>query len=111
MSISKEHVVVDVVDEKLAHAKGLGADAAVNAAKVDAAEAIRDITGGGAQVSVEALGIAATTNASVECHWFFCITLKHRSIRVLIATTIRATFSHNICREGISFSLKSIIKC
>ncbi|QXT40286.1 zinc-dependent alcohol dehydrogenase family protein [Gymnodinialimonas ceratoperidinii] len=60
-------VVVDIVDEKLEHAKAHGADATVNAAKVNAAEAIRDITGGGAQVSVEALGIAATTNASVEC--------------------------------------------
>lgn len=60
-------VVVDIVDEKLAHAKSLGADAAVNAAKTDAAEAIRDITGGGAQVSIEALGIETTTNASVNC--------------------------------------------
>jgi len=60
-------VVVDIVDEKLEHAKAHGADATVNAAKVNAAEAIRDITGGGAQVSIEALGIAATTNASLEC--------------------------------------------
>ena len=60
-------VVVDVVDEKLEHAKSLGADAAVNAAQGNTAEAIRDITGGGAQVSIEALGIAQTTNASVEC--------------------------------------------
>lgn len=60
-------IVVDIVEEKLEHAKQLGADAAVNAAKVDAAEAIREITGGGAQVSLEALGIEKTTNASVEC--------------------------------------------
>ena len=60
-------VVVDVVDEKLAHAKGLGADATVNAATGDAADAIKDITGGGAHVSIEALGIAATTNASIDC--------------------------------------------
>lgn len=60
-------VAVDVVDEKLDHAKQHGADAVVNAAKEDAAEAIRDITGGGAQVSIEALGIEATTNASLEC--------------------------------------------
>ena len=60
-------VVVDIVDEKLAHAKEHGADATVNAAKTNAAEAIRDLTGGGAQVSIEALGIEATTNASVEC--------------------------------------------
>lgn len=60
-------VVVDIVDEKLDHALSLGADAAVNASNGAVAEAIRDITGGGAQVSIEALGIAATTNASVEC--------------------------------------------
>ena len=60
-------VVVDVVDEKLEHAKSLGADAAVNATDGNVAEAIHEITGGGAQVSIEALGIAQTTNASVEC--------------------------------------------
>lgn len=60
-------VVVDVVDEKLEHAKSLGADAAVNATSGNVAEAIHEITGGGAQVSIEALGIAQTTNASVEC--------------------------------------------
>lgn len=60
-------VVVDIVEDKLTYAKAHGADATVNAADVDAAEAIRDITGGGAQVSIEALGVAVTTNASVEC--------------------------------------------
>ena len=60
-------VPVDVVDEKLEHAKSLGADAAVNAAQEDVVQAIHDITGGGAQVSIEALGIEATTNASIEC--------------------------------------------
>lgn len=60
-------VVVDIVDDKLEHAKAHGADAVVNAATQNAAEAIRDITNGGADVSIEALGIAATTNASVEC--------------------------------------------
>lgn len=60
-------VVVDIVEEKLRHATDLGADAAVNAAETDAAAAIRDITAGGADVSIEALGIEATTNASVEC--------------------------------------------
>lgn len=60
-------VVVDIVDEKLEHATRHGADATVNAAKEDVAAAIRDITGGGAQVSIEALGIDVTTNASLEC--------------------------------------------
>ncbi len=60
-------VVVDIVQEKLDHAMGLGMDAAVNAQDGNAAEAIKDITGGGAHVSVEALGIPVTVNASLEC--------------------------------------------
>ncbi len=60
-------VVVDVVPEKLDHALSLGAEAAIDARAGDAAAAIRDVTGGGAQVSIEALGIPQTTNASIEC--------------------------------------------
>lgn len=60
-------IVVDVVAEKLTHALSLGADAAVNATTQDVPAVIRDLTDGGAQVSIEALGIEATTNASVEC--------------------------------------------
>lgn len=66
-ALGAQVVVVDVVPEKLENARELSADAAVNAAETDAAEAIRQITGGGAQVSIEALGIPQTTNASLEC--------------------------------------------
>lgn len=60
-------VVVDVVQEKLDLALELGADAAVNARDGDVAQAIREVTGGGAHVSIEALGIPETVNASLEC--------------------------------------------
>jgi alcohol dehydrogenase len=60
-------VAVDVVPEKLAHATSLGAEAAIDARDGDTAARIRELTGGGAHVSVEALGIAQTTNASIEC--------------------------------------------
>ena len=60
-------VVVDIVSEKLTHATGLGAEAAIDARDGETAERIREITGGGAHVSIEALGIPATTNASLEC--------------------------------------------
>lgn len=59
-------VMVDVVAQKLAYAKALGADAVVNAAEVDAVAAIRDITGGGADVAIEALGIETTTVAALR---------------------------------------------
>ncbi|MDE3028213.1 MAG: alcohol dehydrogenase catalytic domain-containing protein [Paracoccaceae bacterium] len=65
-AIGARVVVVDVVADKLAYAKRLGADAVVNAAEVDAAAAIRDITGGGAHVAIEALGIEATTVAAIR---------------------------------------------
>ena len=60
-------VVVDVVQDKIDHALGLGIDAGVNASDGKAAEAIRDITGGGAHVSVEALGHPATVGTSIDC--------------------------------------------
>lgn len=60
-------VVVDVVPERLAHAVSLGAEVAIDARDGDVAARIIAATGGGAHVSVEALGIEATTNASLEC--------------------------------------------
>ena len=66
-ALGAQVVVVDIVQDKLDNALALGADAAVNAADGDVPQAIRQITGGGGHVSVEALGIEATTNASIEC--------------------------------------------
>ena len=60
-------VVVDIVQDKLDYALKYGADAAVDASGGDAAAQIVELTGGGANVSIEALGIEATTNASLEC--------------------------------------------
>lgn len=60
-------VVVDVVQPKLDHALALGAEAAVNATDGDVPARLREITGGGADVSIEALGIAETVNNSLRC--------------------------------------------
>ncbi len=54
-------VMVDVVPEKLAHATAQGAEAVVDARHGDPAAAVRESTGGGAHVALEALGIAETT--------------------------------------------------
>jgi len=58
-------IAVDVTDEKLAFAKELGAVATVNASKDEPAGAIASITSGGAHVSVDALGVAATCRNSI----------------------------------------------
>ena len=60
-------VVVDVVPERLDHALAYGAEAAIDARQGDVGARIRELTGGGAHVSVEALGIEATTNGSIDC--------------------------------------------
>ncbi len=60
-------VAVDVVPDRLTHARALGAEHVINAADGDTAARIREVTDGGAHVSIEALGIEATANASIEC--------------------------------------------
>ena len=60
-------VVVDVVGEKLDFAQDLGADAAIDASHGDAVAHVRQVTGGGAHVAIEALGIAETTRNALLC--------------------------------------------
>ncbi|WP_377295326.1 zinc-dependent alcohol dehydrogenase family protein [Rhizobium sp. SG2393] len=60
-------IAIDISDEKLAIAKSLGAVAGINARTVDdVAGAVRDITGGGAHASVDALGSPVTCFNSIK---------------------------------------------
>ncbi|MBM4761814.1 alcohol dehydrogenase catalytic domain-containing protein [Bacillus sp. B15-48] len=55
------HVIgVDINDANLALAKEMGAIHTINSKNVNPIEAVQDLTGGGANVSVDALGIAQT---------------------------------------------------
>lgn len=59
-------VAVDISDEKLKLAREFGADAVLNAMKVeDVVGAVKDLTGGGAHVSLDALGSLSTCFNSV----------------------------------------------
>ena len=60
-------MAVDVDDETLALARSLGAAHTVDARDRDPAEAIAELTGGGAHVSLDALGSAATCASSIRC--------------------------------------------
>ncbi|MEC3862995.1 alcohol dehydrogenase catalytic domain-containing protein [Mesobacterium sp. TK19101] len=53
--------MVDVVPERLDYAGMLGAEVTIDARDGDPARAVREATGGGADVAIEALGIAETT--------------------------------------------------
>jgi alcohol dehydrogenase len=58
---------VDVRDDALALARDLGADVAVDATECDPVGRIREVTGDGADVSIDALGRAETCRNSVRC--------------------------------------------
>ncbi|MFD9066266.1 alcohol dehydrogenase catalytic domain-containing protein [Kitasatospora purpeofusca] len=58
-------IAIDITDDKLDAARALGAVHTVNAAATDPVEAVKTLTGGGAHVSVDAVGIAAACRNSV----------------------------------------------
>jgi alcohol dehydrogenase len=64
-ALGAQVVGVDVDDAKLERAIELGARHGVHAAREDAVAAVRELTGGGAHVGLDALGSAATCAASV----------------------------------------------
>lgn len=59
-------LVSDVVDEKLAKAKEMGADVIVNSAKENLAETVERFSPGGASVVIDAVGIAPLTEQAVD---------------------------------------------
>jgi alcohol dehydrogenase len=65
-ALGAKAVAVDITDEKLDFARSIGAVALVNAAQVeDVAQRVRDITKGGAHVSIDALGSPVTCFNSI----------------------------------------------
>ncbi len=60
-------IAIDLVDDKLERAEELGARETVNVTEVDSsAQAVQEITDGGADVSIDALGVADTCKNSVN---------------------------------------------
>lgn len=65
-ALDAQVVAVDIADDKLAFARSIGATATVNAKEAnDVVAAVREITGGGAHVSLDALGSPVTCFNSV----------------------------------------------
>ncbi len=61
-------IAVDIDDTKLDFARGLGAQMTINAEKIkDVVEAIKDASGGGAHISMDALGSPTTCFNSIAC--------------------------------------------
>lgn len=60
-------VAVDLNEDALALAEQVGATATVRASEQDVPKTVQDITDGGADISVDALGIAETCRNSIDC--------------------------------------------
>lgn len=60
-------IAVDLDDKKLALATELGATHTINSVENDVAEAVTEITDGGAEWAMEAIGLPRTLEQAVEC--------------------------------------------
>ena len=65
-SVGARVIAVDLDDRKLELAKKVGASEVVNGKKTDPVKAVMDLTQGGANVSLDALGIATTCRNAVS---------------------------------------------
>ncbi|RMD90208.1 MAG: alcohol dehydrogenase, partial [Alphaproteobacteria bacterium] len=65
-AIGARVAVADVVAEKLDAARALGAAAVIDARQGDAAQAMREATGGGVDVAIEALGLPETARNALR---------------------------------------------
>jgi alcohol dehydrogenase len=74
-------IAVDIDDAKLEFAKSVGAALTINAKQTDGAKAIRELTQGGAHVSIDALGSALTSRNSIR-------SLRKRGRHVQIGLTL-----------------------
>lgn len=63
--IGAKVIAVDISDEKCELAKDLGADYTINANKTNVGQAIKELSGGGAHVSIDALGHTSTCLNSI----------------------------------------------
>ena len=66
-ALGAQVVAIDIIEEKLALARAVGATATVLAAHNDVVAAVLDTTGGGAHVSIDALGNPTTCFNSIAC--------------------------------------------
>ncbi len=82
-AVGAEVIAVDIDDTKLLAARELGAAHTVNAAREDPVAAVHDLTSGGAQVSLDTVGIATTCRQSV-------LSLRPRGRHVQTGHTTRA---------------------
>jgi len=83
---------IDLDSAKLELAKGMGANQVINGKKTDAVAAVTELTKGGAHVSVDALGIAATCRSAI-------MSLRKQGRHLQIGLTTAAEGGEIACRS------------
>jgi alcohol dehydrogenase len=78
-------IAVDIHEEKLARAREIGASDALDATRLDPVQAVRELTRGGAQVSVDALGSARTFHQGIES---LCPGGRHLQLGLLLGEDV-----------------------
>jgi len=87
-------IAIDIADDKLAFARSIGAHAVIDARmQADIPSAVRDLTGGGAHVSIDALGSPRTCFNSVAC---LAKRGKHIQVGLLVAEQSRRAFLQRV---------------
>jgi D-arabinose 1-dehydrogenase-like Zn-dependent alcohol dehydrogenase len=86
-SVGARVIAVDLDDRKLELAKKVGAEHVINGKNTDPVQAVMDLTHGGANVSVDALGIATTCQNAI-------MSLRKRGRHVQIGLTTQKEKGH-----------------
>ncbi len=60
-------IAIDTISSKLETANEMGATDIINASNVDPVETIKELTGGGAEYALEAVGLKKTAEQTFEC--------------------------------------------
>jgi len=60
-------IAVDIIEENLQRAKSFGAASTINATRVNVVDKVLEITAGGANLSMDALGSQETSRNSINC--------------------------------------------
>ncbi|MGG1674356.1 zinc-binding dehydrogenase [Neobacillus sp. NRS-1170] len=94
-------IAVDIADEKLEFAKEVGAVAVINSKKEKAPQIVREVTKGGANLSIDALGIQETCLNSV-------LSLKKRGRHVQIG--LSSTPNGGLLQLPINFILATEVQ-
>ena len=103
-------IAVDVIADKLALARRLGATHTVNAQEVDAVQAVRELTGGGVDFAIDAVGLPQTQEQIVKSVRAGYSGLNRGGIALLIGITppgARALLDTSLFVGNRSFSRTS----